>query len=143
MTEGAFWDSSSLVPLCTIQSSTPSVLALSKQYSQIVWWTAPVEVRSAISRLARMGQITSNSQVQALVALDGLRRSWTEILPEDDIRDRAELMLDRYPLAAADALQLAAAWIWCDGHPRNRAFISGDTQLLAVASQAGFKAIQA
>lgn len=143
MTEDAFWDSSSLVPLCTIQPSTPSVLTLSKQYSQIVWWAAPIEVHSAISRLARMGQITSNSQVQALVALDGLRHSWTEIFPDDSIRDRAELMLDRYPLSAADALQLAAAWIWCNGHPRNRTFISGDAQLLTAASQAGFNAIQA
>lgn len=141
--EGAFWDSSSLVPLCTVQPSTPSARTLSRQYSKAVWWAAPVEIRSAIARLTRMGEITANGQVQALVKLDDLRRSWMEILPEDDIRDRAELMLDRHPLAAADALQLAAAWIWCDGHPRNRAFISGDTQLLAAAAQAGFNAIQA
>ncbi len=90
-----------------------------------------------------MGEITANGQVQALVRLDGLRRSWTEILSKDGVRDRAELMLDRYPLTAADALQLAAAWIWCLGHPRNRAFITGDAQLLIAASQAGFNAIQA
>ncbi len=141
--EDAFWDSSSLVPLCTVQPSTPSARILSRQYGKAVWWATPLEVRSAITRLARMGEITANGQVQAMVKLDELRRSWTEIFPDDEIRDRAELVLDRYPLTAADALQLATALIWCDGHPRNRAFISGDAQLLAAASQAGFNTIQA
>lgn len=141
--EDAFWDSSSLVPLCTVQPSTPSVRALSRQYSKAVWWAAPVEVHSAIARLARMGEITANGHVQAIVKLEDLRRNWTEIFPDDEVRDRAELMLDRHPLTAADAMQLAAAWIWCDGHPRSRVFISGDAQLLNAAEQAGFHAMQA
>jgi hypothetical protein len=46
-------------------------------------------------------------------------------------------------MTAADAFQLAAAWIWCEGHPHNRTFISGDKQLLDAARKLGFTAIEA
>ena len=109
----------------------------------VVWWGASVEVRSAIARELRTGKITSNGQVQAIVKLNELRREWDEILPSNELRDRAETIVERHQLRAADALQLAAALAWCSGHPRNRAFISGDAQLLAAAAQAGFNALQA
>jgi uncharacterized protein len=139
----AFWDSSSLVPLCVQQPSTPAALALNKQYQSTVWWAAPVEVRSAVARLVRMGQITLNGQVQALVVLERLRHTWHEILPVVEIRERAEQLIDRFPLRAADALQLAAAWTWCQGHPGKHVFISGDKLLLDAARQLGFTAIEA
>jgi len=88
-----------------------------------------------------MGQITPNGQVQALVALDNLRQSWREIMAAIPIRLRAEELVERFPLTTGDALQLAAAWIWCDGHPRNRVVISGDRRLLEVAGQLGFATI--
>jgi predicted nucleic acid-binding protein len=137
----AFWDSSSLVPLCVQQPASAIARTLSTQYAIAVWWAAPVEVRSAIARLGRIGNINSNGQVQAIVLLERLRGRWREILPGLPVRARAEDMIDRFPLHAADALQLAAAWEWCQGHPRNRTFISGDVQLLDAARHLGFTAI--
>jgi predicted nucleic acid-binding protein len=141
--EPAFWDSSSLVPLCIQQPSTPVVEPLSKQYSISVWWAASVEIRSAFTRLVRMRQLTSNGQVQAQITLEALRTNWREVRPSDEIRDRAELLLDRFPLRAADAIQLAAALAWASGKPSTRTFISGDAQLLDAATQLGFQTIQA
>jgi hypothetical protein len=89
-----------------------------------------------------MRQISSRGQVQAILLLDQLRRDWREIRPNDQIRDRAEQLLDRFPLYAADSLQLAAAWIWCQGHPRDRRFVCGDAQLLDAARKLGFTAIE-
>ena len=71
--EPAFWDSSSLVPLCVQQQATLIAEAMSKKYGMLVWWAAPVEVRSAFARLIRMGQLTSGGQVQAQVVLEDLR----------------------------------------------------------------------
>ncbi len=141
--ESAFWDSSSLVPLCVQQQSTPTAEALSKQYSIFVWWAAPVEVLGAFTRLVRMRQLTSNERVLAQVALNEFRVRWREVRPTEEIRNQAEHLLDRFPLRSADALQLAAALAWCSSHPQGRAFISGDTQLLDAARQLGFQAIQA
>jgi predicted nucleic acid-binding protein len=108
-----------------------------------VWWAAPVEIRGAFARLLRIGQLTSTGQVQAQVALDELRSNWQELLPTDELRSQAERLIDRFPLKAADALQLAAGLAWTSGRPRSRAFISGDTQLLEAAGQLGFLPLKA
>ena len=138
----AFWDSSAIVPLCLDEPSTAPGRVLAAQFGLVVWWAAAVEVRSAVARLVRMRQISSRGQVQAILLLEKLRNEWREIRPMDQVRERAEQLLDRFPLHAADALQLAAAWIWCQGHPRSRRFISGDVQLLDAAGKLGFTAIE-
>jgi predicted nucleic acid-binding protein len=89
-----------------------------------------------------MGQLSTNGQVQALVRLDRLRRDWQEVEPSEKLRERAEALVERFSLKGADAFQLAAAWIWCLGRPRNRPFISGDSQLLEAARQLGFNGIE-
>jgi|HubBroStandDraft_1064217.scaffolds.fasta_scaffold467117_1 predicted nucleic acid-binding protein len=139
--EPAFWDASALVPLCVQQNATQRAQSLSRRYEVVIWWVAPVEICGAFARLVRMGQLTSNGQVLAQVVLTELRSKWREILPDPFLRDQAEQLLDRFPLKAADALQLAAALAWCSGKPRARAFISGDTQLLDAAQQLGFQAL--
>ncbi|HEY1161423.1 MAG TPA: hypothetical protein VGE83_12375 [Terracidiphilus sp.] len=90
-----------------------------------------------------MGRLTSTGRVQAQVALDELRSNWQELLPTDELRSQAERLIDRFPMKAADALQLAAALAWCGGRPRARAVISGDAQLLDAARQLGFQGIEA
>lgn len=140
--EDAFWDTSSLIPVCVNQLTTPKAQTLDRTYRKSVWWGTPVEMRGAFARLSRTGQISSNGQVQALVVLDRLRREWREVDPSHRLRERAEEIIDRFSLKSADALQLAAAWIWCLGSPRNRPFICGDAQLLDAARELGFNAIE-
>jgi predicted nucleic acid-binding protein len=140
--DDAFWDASALVPLCVHQRATPVVEALSAQYRMAVWWSTPIEVHSAFARLVRMGQLSPNGQVQAQVTLDGLRSVWREVDLSEPLREQAERLVDRFPLKAADAQQLAAAMVWCIGHPKGRVFISGDSQLLDAARQLGFQAVE-
>lgn len=139
----AFWDSSTLVRLCVQRQAIPAALALSEQYQMAVWWSAPVEMRGAFARLVRMGQLSPNEHVQAQVRLDRMRSDWLEVEPSDTLREQAERLVDRFPLKAADAQQLAAAMTWCLGRTTGRAFISGDTQLLDAAKQLGFQDIEA
>jgi predicted nucleic acid-binding protein len=140
--ETAFWDSSSLILLCVRQPTTPKAQVLDGKYLKCAWWCTPVEMRGAFTRLVRMGQLSTNGQVQALVRLDRLRRDWQEVEPSEKLRERAEALVERFSLKGADAFQLAAAWIWCLGRPRNRPFISGDSQLLEAARQLGFNGIE-
>ena len=136
--EPAFWDSSALVPLCVEQLASPLAEQMNLRYSMIVWWAAPAEIRGAMARLLRMGQLTSNQHVGAQVRLDHLRIQWREIAPTPDLRNQTERLLDRFPFKAGDALQLAAALAWTSARPRQRPFISGDAQLLDAAHQLGF-----
>ena len=139
--EPAFWDSSALVPLCVTQRATAGAHTMSQRYEMVVWWAAAVEIRGAAARLLRTGLLTLTQHAGAQIRLTELRSLWREIFPNALLRDRAELLLDRFPLKAADALQLAAALAWTSGRPRDRAFISGDTQLLDAARELGFRAL--
>ncbi len=139
----AFWDTSALVPLCVQQQPSPAMQKLLEQHEIAVWWATPVEMRSAFERLLRMGQLTIPDHVAAVARLEKLRRGWRELQPTESLRAEAEVFLSRYPLKAADALQLAAAWIWSSGNAQNYVFISGDAQLLEAARQLGFQTVTA
>ena len=139
----AFWDSSSLVPICVQQKASPTVRRLAKQYEIVVWWSTPVELRSAFSRLVRAGELTPAGQILAEDSLKNLRSRWREVLPGEAMRDEAEMVLARFPLSAADALQLAAAMRWTRSHPRGQVFICGDARLLEAARQLGFHVVEA
>jgi predicted nucleic acid-binding protein len=139
--EAAFWDSSSLVPLFAKQPSSVIAVQMASQYELVVWWAAPVEAKSALARLLRMGLITPDEFAVAQIDLDQLRQSWREVMPSWRLRAEAESFVDRFQLKAADAQQLAAAYTWSMGQPAGHVFLSGDRQLLESARQPGFQAI--
>ena len=140
--ESAFWDSSALIPICVAQQAKTATRALLRKYERVVWWGTPVEMRGAFARLAKIGALSSNEQVQALVRMDQLRRAWLEMEPTEQLRERAESLVERFQMKGADSFQLAAAWMWCMGRPRHKPFISADLQLLAAAVQLGFNGIE-
>ena len=139
--ESAFWDTSALVPLCVPNQASPRVRQLARRYAPVVWWATPVEARSAFAGQLRAGALTTEEHANAHDNLAALRRKWQEIEPSDPLRTLAGELLDRYPLSAADALQLAAAYIWSDHRPFRRSFISGDKRLLGAARSVGFRVI--
>jgi hypothetical protein len=65
----------------------------------------------------------------ARVVLFYLSQSWSEVQPSSR------------PLKSADALQLAAAFVWCAGQTRNREFVCLDRQLRTAAENVGFTVI--
>ena len=140
--EAAFWDSSALVPLCVQQPASQVVRGMAGNYRIVVWWATPVEIQSAFTRLLRMAQISPPEFADAQRALASLRGSWSEMQPSEPLRAHAEALLQRFPLKAADSLQLAAALLLCDGRPAGRVFVSGDAQLVSAARVMGFKAIE-
>lgn len=139
--QAAFWDTSALVPLCVPNQASPRLHQLAHRYSPVVWWATPVEATSALARELRAGSLTPNEHADAHGSLAILKRKWQEVQPSEPLRTLAEELLDRYPLSAADALQLAAAYTWSDRRPFNRYFISGDKRLLNAARSMGFRAI--
>ncbi|HMD97309.1 MAG TPA: hypothetical protein VKM93_08300 [Terriglobia bacterium] len=113
----AFWDTSALVPLCVHQGITSRAIALYQTYDMVVWWSAPVEIASALARLVRMKQLTQADLAKARRLAKDLSDSWSVIQPSDALLANAAQLVDRYDLRAADALQLAAALVWCEDFP--------------------------
>jgi len=109
----------------------------------VVWWGTPVEIRSALERLLRTGELTAREYHGAEGRLARLGLTWREIAPSDDVRSEAQTLLTRFPLRAADSLQLAAAVTWTMGRPARRPFICADALRLEAAGQLGFEAIEA
>jgi predicted nucleic acid-binding protein len=62
--------------------------------------------------------------------------------PTEEVRERAERLLRIHRLRAADALQLAAALVWCEDRPRGRALIGDDGNLSEAARGEGFTIIR-
>jgi uncharacterized protein len=139
--EGAFWDASALMPLCLERQSVPIVDRLFQETFIVVWWATAVEIRSALARLARMQQASTDELAEACRLLHDLRHDWLEIAPSDSVRSMAEDLPDRFGIRAGDALQLAAAYAWTMQRPAGRPFICGDKRLLDAAEQLGFRTI--
>ncbi len=61
-----FWDSSALVPLLLAEDSTPQATALALQDAEtVVWWATPVECASAIARVERNNELSSDGAATA------------------------------------------------------------------------------
>jgi len=134
-----FWDSSALVPLLAAEPSTPAVQAhYLRDPEVVVWWGSPVECASAIARLERDGSLAPADASESFSRLDALAPSWMEIEPSDEVREAARRFLRVHPLRAADALQLAAAFVAAERRPSTLAFVTLDERLRAAAGKEGF-----
>lgn len=134
-----FWDSSALVPLLVAQASSARVLGLHRNDSDVIaWWGSKVECDSAVARLEREKELTPKSAGEALKRLDALSESWQEIQPVDVLRDSARRLLRTHDLRAADAIQLAAALLACEGRPGTLEIVCLDQRLRLAAEREGF-----
>jgi len=134
-----FWDSSAVVPLLVAEEMTSSVIEfLEQDRSMLVWWGAEVECGSAIARLERDGAFATVDASTAFRRLDTLRNSWNEIAPGDLVRETARRFLRVHDLRAANALQLAAAFVAAEARPASLSFVCMDDRLAQAAHQEGF-----
>jgi predicted nucleic acid-binding protein len=139
----AFWDTSALVPLCCFQPQSAQARQVARAYSrQVVWWGTVVEAVSSLNRLGREGVLNVKDSRQAFARLNYLRGRWNEVQPTEEVRHRAERLLRVHKLRAADALQLAAALVWCGDRPHGRPLIGGDGNLSEAADVEGFTVIR-
>ena len=135
-----FWDSSALVPLLVKQSKTKAVVGVFRQDPvQAVWWGSEIECVSAISRLERnAGFPTLKLAEQAHRRLRKLRGAWQEIQPIVEVRETALRLLRVHVISAADAIQLAAAFVLSERRPGTLEFVCLDDRLSQAAQREGF-----
>ena len=134
-----FWDASALVPLCVPEEHTESAKALlRKDGGVIVWWGTLVECYSAFARLRREGGLEKEEEENAREPLLKFEQRWVEIRPGRAVRQQAIRCISVHGLKAADALQLAAAFVWADSNPVGNAFVCLDAKLREAAKMEGF-----
>ena len=133
-----YLDTSALVKLYVRETGTDRLLQLQSRSPEdrfAVLAISAVEARSAIRRRERAGDL--DPSVAALI-LDRLQQNLDSTFLRqpltDAVLDRAVEMIDRYPLRAYDAVQLAgclALKAGAGGH--SPTFVCSDQQLLAAA----------
>ena len=134
-----FWDASAVLPLCLEEPRSADLRRLAQEDPQMVtWWGTSVECASALARLHREGFMDASEENQVNNLLRSLTDAWTELQPTEELRRFALRFLRYYPLRAADALQLAAAYLWSASRPANYAFVSLDRRLREAALREGF-----
>jgi len=134
-----FWDSSALVPVIVPESrSAELTTALVGDKELTIWWATPLECQSAIQRRHRDTPLGGPTLTSATARLRAIVEHADTVAPTDDLRRRAARLLAGHPLRAADALQLAAALIWCEEQPHNEVFVSLDDRLREAARKEGF-----
>jgi uncharacterized protein len=134
-----FWDSSAIVPLLLAEPATPTVQAIAARDPGIlVWWATEVECASALARLEREGGIDATDATQAFERMAQLAGGWYEVEPGDSVREAAVRFLRVHQLRAADALQLAAAFVAAERRPSTLELVTLDERLAAAARKEGF-----
>jgi hypothetical protein len=137
-----FWDASAIVPLLMTETSTKTLQGLAAADPAIlVWWATEVECASAIARLERDGALETPAVIEAFDRLKRLAGGWHEVDATDAVREAAVRFLRVHPLRAADALQLAAAFVAAERRPSSLEVITLDERVAAAARREGFALI--
>ena len=139
-----FWDSSAIVPLLVAEPRSEALTGqLSADGEPVIWWATPLECQSAIQRRHREKPFSTTELSGFGDRLRQIVQHADTIAPTDEVRRRAARLLAFHPLRAADALQLAAALIWCEEQPHGEHFVSLDGRLRDAAAREGFSLIPA
>jgi predicted nucleic acid-binding protein len=134
-----FWDASAIVPLLVNELTTRRLQALAAQDSDmLVWWASEVECVSALSRLERAAALDVKAIALASNRLTQFANGWHEIEPSEIVRESAMRFLRVHPLRAAEALQLAAAFIAAERRPASLEVVTLDDRLAEAARKEGF-----
>jgi hypothetical protein len=134
-----FWDASAIMPLLMTEATTKTLQGFAAaDQSMLVWWATEVECASAIARLEREGALEPSAAREAFDRLKRLAEGWHEVDPNDGVREAAVRFLRVHSLRAADALQLAAAFVAAERRPSSLELITLDDRLAAAALKEGF-----
>jgi len=134
-----FWDASAIVALLVAGPTTRRLQGLAaRDPDMLVWWGSAVECGSALARLERAAALDVKGIALASHRLTQLANGWHEIEPSEIVRESAMRFLRVHPLRAADALQLAAAFIAAEHRPASLQVVTLDERLADAARKEGF-----
>lgn len=137
-----YWDASALVPLVVRETHTALVRRWAARNSEIVTWAwTRVELASAVERRAREGLLTAAQRREALARFAQLAETWDEVTDLLAVRSRAQQLLARHPIRAADSAHLAAALLVAESDPASIEFVCLDERLSLAAEREGLRLV--
>ena len=135
-----YWDASALVPLIVAESDSERVRGWLAEDDHIVTWVwTRTEITSAIERRTREGLLSRPQRREALDRLGALADGWDEVTDVLAVRSRADALLARHALRAADAGQLGAALLVQEQLAGALTFVCRDQRLRSAADVEGLR----
>ena len=133
-----YWDASALVPLIVGEPTSEKMRGLLVEDDRIATWVwSYTEIASAVERRARHRMISQEQRLSVLQRLLLLADSWDEVTDVLAVRSRANSLVARHPLRAADAGQLGAALLLQEQVAAPLRFVCLDRNLSITASREG------
>ncbi len=137
-----YWDSSALIPLLFAESVSVRAHAIHVDDPAIVtWWGTAIECVSALTLRERDGNLSPAALGLAIGRVRVAAKSWTEVVPSDELREQSIRLLRVHRLRAADAIQLGAAIVAAQFQPGTLDFVSFDKNQKIAADKEGFRVI--
>ena len=135
-----YWDASALAPLVVAKPASSLVrewFAEDEWIITCVW--SRTEIVSAIERRTREGSLSRRQRREVLERFDAFAGSWDEVTDVLAVRSRANALLARHPLRAADAAQLGAALLVQEQWAGPLTFVCLDQRLSSAAVLEGLR----
>ena len=137
-----YWDASALVPLVVAEASSASVRRWLAEDERIVTWAwSRTEIVAAVERRTREGLLSRPQRRKVLERFSSFADAWDEVTEILAVRTRANALLARHPLRAADAGQLGAALLVQEQLAAPLSFICLDKRLAHAAELESLKVI--
>ena len=138
-----YWDASALVPLVVAEPDSGVVRTWLSEDDQIVTWAwTRTEIVSAVERRAREGSLSRPQRREVLRRFEAFAGSWDEVTDVLAVRSRANALLARHPLRAADAGQLGAALLIQERLAGALTFVCLDHRLSSAAELESLRVVQ-
>jgi predicted nucleic acid-binding protein len=141
-----YLETSALVKLYVREPGTERLLRLANRTAHhrlAVLALAQAEFRSAIRRREREGDVDGALATRLIERFEQhLQGRFIRQLVTDSVLEKALDLIDRYPLRAYDAIQLAGALVLrTAGESEDPVFVCADRQLIAAAEAEGLAAL--
>ena len=137
-----YWDASALVPLVVAEPDSDRVRSwLSVDDGIVTWAWTSTEIVGAVERRAREGSLSLQQCREALPRFAALADAWDEVTDMLAIRSRANALLARHPLRAADAGQLGAAVLVREQLAGELVFVCLDLRLSLAAERESLRVL--
>jgi predicted nucleic acid-binding protein len=107
----------------------------------LVWWGSQLECVFALTRIERTATLDAMAVSTSFERLKQLADNWHEVEPGGIVRESAVRFLRVHSLRAADALQLAAAFVAAERRPPSLQFVTLDERLADAARKEGFELV--
>ena len=138
-----YWDASALVPLVVAEPDSGVVRTWLSEDDQIVTWAwTRTEIVSAVERRVREGSLSRPQRREVLRRFETFAGSWDEVTDVLAVRSRANALLARHPLRAADAGQLGAALLIQERLAGVLTFVCLDHRLSSAAELESLRVVQ-